>query len=75
MEIRSTATSAEVREAVTLLRSRYFWLKFIVANWYACTIAVIIIAVNVNLLVSGKSIQLGPSAGLLAFAVALLVFS
>ena len=35
MEIRASFTTAELREVARLSRSRFFWLRFLAANWYA----------------------------------------
>ncbi|HUZ92252.1 MAG TPA: YcxB family protein [Methylocella sp.] len=75
MQIRSKVTPEEAKEAAGLLRPHNFWLKFFVANWYATVIGILLIGVNVNLLVEGKQIKAGPSAGLLLFVAAALFYS
>jgi hypothetical protein len=75
MQVRSTVSPEEAKEAVDLLKPKNFWLKFFAANWYATLIGIIAIGVNANLLIQGKPVRLGPSAGLLLFVAAALFYS
>jgi hypothetical protein len=75
MQVRPTVTPAEVREAINLSRSKYFWLKFITANWYATLICAAVIGVDVNLILQGQTPKWGGSAGMLAVGAALMFYS
>ena len=75
MQIRPAATPEEVREAISLSRSRYFWLRFIAANWYMSAIVLVVVGVNVNMLSNHQAPKLGPSALMLAIAAAFIGFS
>lgn len=75
IQIRPAATDAEVSEAVTLLRPPDFWVKYLVANWYALAIAVIVIVLDINAVIQGKPVRIGPTLGLLVFVAAALLYS
>lgn len=48
MQVRSTLTPEEYREAALLSRSKYFWLRFFAANWYASIICLLLLGVGVS---------------------------
>ena len=48
MQVRSTLTPEEYREAALLSRSKYFWLRFFAANWYASIICLLILGVGIS---------------------------
>ena len=59
MRIRATITPSELQEAARMSRSKYFWLRFFVANWYATALCLLLIGVAINALVSGGHPQWG----------------
>ena len=48
MEIRTSLTSAELREVARMSRSWRFWVHFFATNWYATALAVTLIGVVTN---------------------------
>ena len=75
MEIRTRVSPEEVKEAIELSRPRNFWFKFLLSNWYASLIGLLVIAADGNSLIHGQSVKWGPSAGLLVFVVVALWYS
>jgi hypothetical protein len=54
MQVRATISPSELQEAIRMSRSRYFWLRFFAANWYATLICLVVIGVAVNALVHNE---------------------
>jgi hypothetical protein len=52
MQVRATISPSELQEAVRMSRPKYFWLRFLGANWYATTICLLIVGVAINALVN-----------------------
>lgn len=75
MQIRTAVSPAEIGEAITLSRSKKFWLKFFAANWYGTLICLVVIGADVNLLANHQAQKLGPSLLLFVIMAGLMVFS
>lgn len=75
MEIRSTVTPEELREAVRLARPRYFWLRFAAANWYATLLLVVVIVANVNAVIHHQPAKWNNTLLFLVLVAALYGFS
>jgi hypothetical protein len=75
MQVRPMLAPSEYKEAAVLIRSKYFWLKFIGANWYATTICIIVVVAFVNSVIQGKYQAMGRATLLLLFGAALIGYS
>ena len=71
MQLRTELTPAEIAEAMRLNRTRMYWPKVFLANWYATLLLIAILWAEIARLIDGKPIQPG-SLGLLLIPVFLL---
>jgi len=75
MQIRSTISPLEIREAARLSRPRYFWLRFFAANWYATVICFLVIWAGMNALIHHEHLRWAYLTTMLAIGGFLMGFS
>ncbi|HYK37191.1 YcxB family protein [Alloacidobacterium sp.] len=71
MQVRTEITPDELTQAIRLNRSRMYWPKVFLANWYATLLLIVILSAEGARLIAGKPIQ-PASLGLLLIPAFLL---
>jgi hypothetical protein len=74
LELTTTISPDEVREALKLNRNWRYWLRLFGANWYATALLIVILGAIIVRLVEGKGLQLN-SVMILLIPIAFLGFS
>jgi len=73
MQIQTEITPDELGQAMRLNRTKMYWPKFFLANWYASLLLVVIVWAEIARIADGKPIQPG-SLGVLLIPVFLFWF-
>jgi len=70
MQIRPTITRDEIGEAIRLSRTKNFWFKFFLRNWYASLILIAVVGADAGKLLRGQAPNWTATIALLAVVVA-----
>jgi YcxB-like protein len=71
LNIRTEVTPDELTQALRLNRTRMYWPKLLLANWYASLLLIALVCAETSRVIEGKPIQ-PSSLGLLLIPLALL---
>jgi hypothetical protein len=75
MQIQAPTTPGEIREAARMSRPRYFWLRFLISNWYATALCLVSVGVSISSLIQHENPKTGPAATLFGVGAIFLVLS
>lgn len=73
MQLRTEITPSELTEAMRLNRTRMYWPKVFLANWYATLLLIVVVWAEIARMIDGKPVQ-PSSLGLLLIPVFFLWF-
>jgi len=73
MQIRTEFTPDELSQAMRLNRTKMYWHKVFLANWYATLLLIVVIWADIARIIAGTPIQLN-SLGLLLIPIFFLWF-